>query len=206
MKSLLALAILLLGFTFTYAQHEYESAKESELNYKDWTYKSVRDGKELNLRSLTAGKKLVLVVYFAPWCGNWNFEAPVAQKLYDKYKDNGFEIIGVSEYAPTDATIKNLTDKQITFPVVWESDSRDAKTTTTHYQYRQQTGDKRNWGSPWNIFLEPASLTKSGEVLTSKAYTVNGELIEAEIEKYIREKLGLPAEDSNASSGGNCDE
>ncbi len=40
-----------------------------------------------------------MVVYFAPWCGNWRFEAPVAAKLYEKYKAQGFEVIGVSEYA-----------------------------------------------------------------------------------------------------------
>ena len=92
MKSLLIIAVILLSFTFANAQHEYESAKEQEINYKDWTYKSVRDGKEINLREFSKNKKLVLVVYFAPWCGNWNFEAPIAQKLYDKYKADGFEV------------------------------------------------------------------------------------------------------------------
>jgi thiol-disulfide isomerase/thioredoxin len=38
--------------------------------------------------------------YFAPWCGNWKFEAPVVAKLYEKYKDQGFQVIGVSEYGP----------------------------------------------------------------------------------------------------------
>lgn len=194
MKSLLMIAIILLTFTFAEAQHEYESAKERAITYKDWTYKSVRDGKDINLREFSKSKKLVLVVYFAPWCGNWNFESPIAQKLYDKYKSDGFEVIGVSEYAPVENTVKNLADKQITFPVVSESDSRETKTNTLHYAYRTQIGDKRNWGSPWNIFLEPNSFLNQGDSLTAKAHIVSGELIESEIEKLIREKLGLPAE------------
>ena len=43
-----------------------------------------------------------MVVYFAPWCGNWRHEAPVAARLYEKYKDQGFEVIGVSEYGSRD--------------------------------------------------------------------------------------------------------
>ncbi len=57
------------------------------------------------------------------------------------------------------------------------------------------TGDTRNWGSPWNIFLEPAKLKKKGDVLTEKTFIVNGELIEADVEKFVREKLGLPAKE-----------
>ncbi|HKR00611.1 MAG TPA: hypothetical protein VJT09_08050, partial [Pyrinomonadaceae bacterium] len=62
---------------------------------------------------------------------------------------------------------------------------------TLHYNYRQATGDARRWGSPYNIFLEPAKLNKSGDVLTEKAWVVNGELIEEDVDKFIRERLGL---------------
>ena len=40
--------------------------------------------KPTELRSLMTGKKLVMVLYFAPWCPNWRNEAPVAASLYDK--------------------------------------------------------------------------------------------------------------------------
>ena len=95
MKTLLLFAVLLLSFTFANAQHEYAPLAEKEIKYKDWTYRQVRDGKDLNLRAAAKGKKLVMVVYFAPWCPNWKLEAPIAQKLYDKYKSNGLEVIGV---------------------------------------------------------------------------------------------------------------
>jgi hypothetical protein len=73
--------------------------------------------------------------------------------------------------------------------VVSESEAREARDKTPHYGYRQATGDTRRWGSPWNIFLEPALLAKEGEVLTEKAWVVNGELIEVDVEKFIAEKL-----------------
>ncbi len=195
MKMLLFLAIMLFSLTFTQAQHEYAPLQEKEIIYRDWTYKLVRDdGKEINLRQLTAGKKLVLVVYFAPWCPNWKLQAPVAEALYEKYKANGLEIVGVGEYDTVEAMKTSLDTFKITFPVVYESDSKAAKQQTPHFEYRQATGDTRNWGSPWSIFLEPANLTKSGDVLAKKAFIVNGELMEAETETYIREKLGLSKE------------
>jgi thiol-disulfide isomerase/thioredoxin len=98
MKTLLALAIMLFGLTLASAQTEQAPILEKEIKYKDWTYKSVRDDKTINLREFAGNKKLVMVVYFAPWCPNWKHEAPFAQKLYEKYKASGFDVIGVGEY------------------------------------------------------------------------------------------------------------
>ncbi|CAN5864744.1 hypothetical protein BH24ACI1_BH24ACI1_25760 [soil metagenome] len=198
MKTFLALAIMLFGLTFASAQTEQAPFQEKEIKYKDWTYKSIRDDKPVNLREFANKKKLVMVVYFAPWCPNWKHEAPFAQKLYEKYKANGFDVIGVGEYDTVDAMKTNLDTFKITFPIVYESDSKEARQKTLHYDYRNAVGDTRGWGSPWNIFLEPSKLTKKGDVLTEKTFVVNGELIEAEAEKFVREKLGLPAEEKKA--------
>ena len=197
MKTLLLFAITILSFTFASAQHEYAPLLEKEIKYKDWTYKQVRGGKDLNLSQAVEGKKLVLVVYFAPWCPNWKLQAPVVQKFYEKYKADGLEIIGVGEYDTVEAMKTSLDTYKITFPVVYESETRDAKQKTPHYEYRKTTGDTRNWGSPWSIFLIPSQL-KKGEFLTEKTTVVNGELIEAETEIYIREKLGLVKEEKKA--------
>ena len=193
MKSLFLLAILLVSFTFSSAQSEQAPILEKTIKYKDWTYKSVRDGKEINLRGAMTDKKLVMVVYFAPWCGNWKHEAPFAQKLYEKYKANGFQVIGVGEYDPIDSIQNSLKFFNVTFPVVYESESREAKQKTLHYDYRKSVGDTRSWGSPWNIFLEPAIIEKRGDTLVKKASIVSGELIELEAEKFVRQKLGLPS-------------
>ena len=171
------------------AQHEYSPLEEKTVNYKNWTLKGLTDDQQVDLRSLMAGKKLVMVVYFAPWCGNWRFEAPVAAKLYEKYKAQGFQVIGVSEYASREDVKAFFGPNGPPYPVVSESETRDDKQKTPHYGYRQLTGDKRNWGSPWNIFLEPAKVTKSGDMLAEKAWVVNGELIEEDVDKFIGERL-----------------
>lgn len=171
------------------AGHEYSPLVEKPVNYKNWTLNDIRDNKPVDLRSLVQGKKLVMVVYFAPWCGNWKHEAPVAAKLYEKYKGQGFQVIGVSEYASRDDVRAFFGEAGAPYTVVSESETREEREKTPHYGYRQLTGDTRKWGSPWNIFLEPATLAKTGDVLTEKAWVVNGELIEAEVDKFIAERL-----------------
>jgi thiol-disulfide isomerase/thioredoxin len=183
----LIVLVFVLGPAATLAQggHEYSPLVEKTVNYKNWTLNDLKTGAPVDLRSLIKGKKLVMVLYFAPWCPNWKNEAPVAAKLYEKYKDQGFEVVGVSEYAARDDVKNYFGPTGSAYPVVSESESRDDKTKTAHYGYRQATGDTRNWGSPWNIFLEPAKLSADGDVLTEKAWVVNGELIEDEVDKFI---------------------
>jgi thiol-disulfide isomerase/thioredoxin len=206
MKKVLTLVALALAFVaaaatgLAQAGHEYAPLEEKSVNYKDWTLNSVKDGTPINLRSFAQGKKLVLVVYFAPWCGNWKNEAPVAAKLYEKYKAAGLDVIGISEYAPTADTVAFFGDGGSPYTVVSESESREARDKTAHYNYRQATGDTRRWGSPYNIFLEPAKLSKTGDVLAEKAWVVNGELIEEEVETFIRARLGLDKADKKAEA------
>lgn len=169
--------------------HEYAPIEEKAINYKDWTYKSLKDEREVNLREWAKGKKLVLVVYFAPWCPNWRYEAPVVERLYDKYKSQGLEVVGISEYGSRDEVKNFFGEKGAPYLVVFESEGRDAREKTSHYTYRQASGDKRRWGSPYNVFLEPVRLAKSGDLLTEKAWVVNGELVEDEADKFIRTHL-----------------
>jgi hypothetical protein len=124
-------------------------------------------------------------------------------RLYNKYKANGLEIVAVGEYDPLPSLKNNLDLLKIPFPAVYESDDRAAKQKTLHYEYRRVTGDARGWGSPWYIFLETAQMEKKGDVLVKRTHIINGEMIEVEGDKFIREKLGLAAFDAKAAVGKN---
>jgi thiol-disulfide isomerase/thioredoxin len=189
--------ILLIALAFmpaaTFAQngHEYSPLVEKTVNYKNWTLNDIKENKPVDLRAAVQGKKLVMVVYFAPWCGNWRNEAPVAARLYEKYKDQGFAVIGVSEYGSRDEVKNFFGPTGAPYPVVSESETREDREKTPHYGYRQLTGDTRKWGSPYNVFLEPSLLKKTGDVLTEKAWVVNGELIEEDVDKFISDHLKM---------------
>jgi thiol-disulfide isomerase/thioredoxin len=193
-KLILGIIILISATGAAFAQsHEYSPLVEKTVNYKSWTLNDLANNKPTDLRSLMAGKKLVMVLYFAPWCPNWRNEAPVAASLYDKYKSQGFEIVGVSEYGLRDDVKNFFGPNGAPYPVVVESESREDRDKTPHYGYRQLTGDTRKWGSPWNIFLDPAKCNSAGDVLTEKAWVVNGELVEADVDKFIHDKLAANA-------------
>ena len=55
-----------------------------------------------------------------------------------------------------------------------------------------------------NVFLTPADFSRKGDVLTESPHIVLGELVEAEAEKFVREKLGLPAEESKVQTKENA--
>ena len=84
-------SLLALAGTAAWAQngHEYSPLVEKTVNYKNWTLNDLNN-KPVSLRDVMQGKKLVMVLYFAPWCPNWRNEAPVAAGLYEKYKSQGF--------------------------------------------------------------------------------------------------------------------
>src|SRR5918996_790772 len=140
MKKLFILSILalLISPVIAAAQaHEYSPLVEKTVNYENWELPNVITERPEDLRKLMAGKKLVMVVYFAPWCGNWKYEAPIATKLYEKYKAQGFQVIGVSEYASRDDVRKYFGTDGPPYPVVTESGSREDRMRTAHYEYRQ---------------------------------------------------------------------
>ena len=204
MRKLLMLVGLLFALAPVQAQdgHEYAPLLEKSVNYQDWTLPGLADRKLVNLRTWAKDKKLVMVVYFAPWCGNWKFDAPVVTRLYEKYKAQGVGFVGVSKYASLDAVREFFGPAGPPFPIVTESETRDDKTVTAHFGYRKTTGDGRNWGSPWHIFLDPAKFPEKGNTLAENATIVNGELIEADADKFIAERLKpvMPAKTAAAHS------
>ncbi|MEZ5346439.1 MAG: TlpA disulfide reductase family protein [Pyrinomonadaceae bacterium] len=174
--------------------HEYAPLLEKDLTYENWEYKDVKTNQKIDLREFAADKKLVMVVYFAPWCHNSNYQAPVIKKLYDKYKHEGFAVIGVGLYASS-ARIEDTKDRlELDFPVVTDSSSTKDREKTLHYKYRIAVGDTRKWGTPWNLFFDPQEISGDRDVITTKPVIVNGEVRLQEAEYFIRKKLGLPPE------------
>src|SRR4051812_18132671 len=126
MKVIFAVILLAVGFFPPIPQNEQSAMSQKAFYFKEWTYKNVRTHGSTDLRDAAQGKKLLMVVYFAPWCPNWKHDAPFVESLYKKYKDNGFGVIAVGEYDPAAAIKTNLDELKITFPAVYESEARTA--------------------------------------------------------------------------------
>ncbi len=168
MKKLFILSILalLISPIIAAAQtHEYSPLAEKTVNYENWELPNVITEKPEDLRKLMAGKKLVMIVYFAPWCGNWKFEAPIAAKLYEKYKAQGFQVIGVSEYASRADVRTYFGEAGPPYPVVVESESRADKIKYTSLQVPATHGRYSIVG----FAVEYLSRTRQGESYRQRA-------------------------------------
>src|SRR5258707_15358522 len=149
-KFLILLFVLMIAPAALRAQsHEYSPLQEKKVNYKNGKLNDLASNQPVQLRSLMQGKKLVMVLYFAPWCPNWKNEAPVAASLYAKYKSQGFEIVGVSEYGTRDDVKAYFGPAGPPYPVVSESESREDRDKTPRSEERRVGKECRSRWSPY---------------------------------------------------------
>ena len=200
MRIIPIILFVLFSFAFAFAQNEQAPIVEKTFDYKDWVYKNIQTGNDVNLRKFTNGKKLVMVVYWAPWCPNWKYDAAFVQGLYEKYKGTGFDVIGVGEYDTIDKMKAHIKDYKLTFTNVYESTATADREKTVHFTQRREAGDTRKWGSPWYVFLEVSKLEPEGQIVMAKTVPViNGEMIRPDAEKFIRQKLGVSGNGANSA-------
>ena len=78
----------------------------------DFTQKTP-DGEDFQLSSLKG--KVVLVDFWASWCGPCRKENPNVVRLYNKYKEKGFEVLGVSLDKTKDRWVQAIEKDQLTW-------------------------------------------------------------------------------------------
>lgn len=113
--------------------------------------------------------KIVLLEFWAVWCGGCMAELPDVARVYDKYSSRGLVVIGVHDASGKVEEIEQvIREKGIKYPVMRDTDRRE-----TFAGYRIV-------GIPHLILVG-----KDGRVLA------DGEPIE-QMEKRIQQELGVP--------------
>lgn len=169
--------------------HTYAPMREAELDIKDFNFPTL-SGESIRLSEALSGRKLVLLHYFAAWCHNSNYDVVTINELYDKYRDQGFIVIGVCEYSTKGELKKFIEKHKPSYPVCYEGEGRKKdRTGTTHYLYRKKVEDTRLWGTPLNILLNADDVVKEGEIVVRRVRVAPGELVKTEVEELIRERL-----------------
>jgi thiol-disulfide isomerase/thioredoxin len=73
---------------------------------------------------INAGNNKMVVAFMAAWCGPCIDELPVLNKLYQKYKTQGLNLIGISIDLKGPQAMQPVVDKlKVGFPVYWYGES-----------------------------------------------------------------------------------
>lgn len=98
----------------------YGQVVEKDLNPKSLIGTSVanfglkdKDGKAYSVKEITAGKKYILVDFWASWCGPCRKEIPNLKTAYAEYAPKGFEILSISIDKDEKAWQKALTQENM---------------------------------------------------------------------------------------------
>ena len=79
----------------------------------DFRFTNHADGKQMSLRVALAGKKYLLLDFWASWCKPCRKEIPNILNLYKKYHGKGFEVVSISADSSEAAWKKALDEEQL---------------------------------------------------------------------------------------------
>jgi thiol-disulfide isomerase/thioredoxin len=88
---------------------------------------SARGGKTIDLAQFKG--QVVMINFWASWCGPCRQEMPILEDIYKKYKPMGFTMLAVNvepDTAAAEAWLAKLS-KPVTFPVAFDTDSKVSK-------------------------------------------------------------------------------
>ena len=89
--------------------------KEGDM-FKDFAVEY--DGKTTRLSDYVGRGRYVLVDFWASWCGPCRQEIPNLIALYEKYKDEKFQMLGVAVQDNPEASLKAIDEMQIPYPQI----------------------------------------------------------------------------------------
>ena len=88
---------------------------------------SARGGKTVDLAQFKG--QVVMINFWATWCGPCRQEMPLLEDIYKKYKPMGFTMLAVNVEPDSKAAddFLNKLSKPVTFPVAYDVDSKVSK-------------------------------------------------------------------------------
>jgi thiol-disulfide isomerase/thioredoxin len=82
---------------------------------------AARDGGKVNLADLKG--QVVMINFWATWCGPCRQEMPLLAQLHTKYEPLGFTLLGVNVEPDSAAAVDWLKGVPVQFPILFDTDS-----------------------------------------------------------------------------------
>lgn len=136
-------------------------------SFPDFNEKDL-DGKPLSVANYKG--KIVLIDFWATWCGPCVHEMPNVLKTYEKYHDKGFEIIGISLDKDKEKLVAFLKSNNVQWP-----------------QYFDGNGWQNKLAVQYGVHSIPSTylLDREGKIIAKK---LRGEALDAAVGKALAEK------------------
>ena len=103
-------------------------AQDSLVNkpFIDFTLKNVAD-EEKRISDYVGKSQLLFLDFWASWCGPCIAQEPRIKELYEKYKSDGFEVLGISLDTDKERWLNAIKNKGITWPELYVGDQERVK-------------------------------------------------------------------------------
>ena len=115
-------------FPSNLSEEQLDKIKEvtSDINIaKNFTLQSMAHDSSYTLSNMT--DKVILINFWATWCGPCRMEIPDFNELYEKYSKKGFEILSISISDTKEQLEKFLKAYKIDYPVLYGNQSEMQK-------------------------------------------------------------------------------
>lgn len=106
---------------------------------KDFTLKS-NQGKNIRLSELRG--QVVMLNFWASWCGPCRQEMPLLDKIYQRYAPAGFTLLGINNDNTEEKANKILEETAVSFPILYDLEAE------VRNMYREHEG------IPLSIFID----------------------------------------------------
>jgi len=84
-----------------------------------------RGGRDVSLAQYRG--QVVMINFWASWCGPCRQEMPLLESIYKRYKKLGFTLLGVNVEPDSDAADEWLKVTPVSFPILYDKDSKVSK-------------------------------------------------------------------------------
>ena len=92
------------------------------MTFTDFTIENGnRDGSKVSLSDYVGKGRYVLVDFWASWCGPCIAEIPVLVEVYDQYKGDKFELLGVAVWDKRKDTQKSIEMHNVTWSQIFDT-------------------------------------------------------------------------------------